>query len=112
MRAHLRPLLVLLVSLIPSALWAQSDGTRDLSRALERLAKGEQITGLPQVDSVTRGARVVPAGTSVKGSVVAQGPVEVAGTVDGSVVSLGGDVTVRRGGHVTGLAFGCAGAAC
>jgi hypothetical protein len=33
---------------------------------------------------------------------VAQGPVVVLGTVEGSVVSLGADVTVSAGGHVTG----------
>ena len=102
MRAHLRPLLVLLLALIPSALRAQSNDTGEVERALERLAKGEQIAGLPRADSVTRGARVVSAGTTVRGTVVAQGPVEVAGTVEGSVVSLGADVSVLRGGHVTG----------
>jgi hypothetical protein len=102
MRAHLRPLLALLVALIPSALPGQSDGSRDLKGALERLAKGEQVTGLPSADSVTKGPLTVPAGTTRKGTAVAQGPVEVLGTVEGSVVSLGGDVTVRAGGHVTG----------
>ena len=109
MRAYLRPLLVLLVTLIPSTLWAQAGGERDLNRALERLAKGEQITGLRPADSVTRGPRVIPAGTTVRGSVVVQGPVDVAGTVEGSVVSLGADVTVRRGGHVTGHALSVGG---
>ena len=61
MRAHLRPLLALLVTLIPAALPGQSDGARDLKRALERLAKGEQVTGLPSPDSVTKGALTVPA---------------------------------------------------
>ena len=73
MRAHLRPLLVLLATLIPSALWGQSDGTRDLDRALERLAKGEQITGLPKADSVAKGTLTIPAGTTRKGTAVAQG---------------------------------------
>ena len=102
MRAHLRPLLALLASLIPSALAAQSDGTRDLDRTLERLAKGEQVTGLPKADSVTKGTLTIPAGATRKGTAVAQGPVVVLGTVEGSVVSLGADVTVRSGGHVTG----------
>ena len=109
MRAHLRPLLVLLATLIPSALWGQSDGTRELNRALERLAKGEQVAGLPPADSVTKGTLVVPLGTSRKGTVVAQGPVVVAGNVDGSVVSLGSDVTVSAGGHVTGDALSVGG---
>jgi hypothetical protein len=102
MRAHLRPLFALLVTLIPSALPGQSDGARDLKRALERLAKGEHVVGLPTADSVTRGALTVPAGTTRQGTAVAQGPVVVLGTVEGSVVSLGSDVTVQAGGHVTG----------
>lgn len=109
MRPRLRALLVLLAATLPSALHAQSDSARALSRALERLAKGEQITGLPPVDSVAPGGRVVPAGTTVRGTIVARGPVEVAGTVEGSVVSLGGDVIVRRGGHVTGHALSVSG---
>jgi hypothetical protein len=102
MRAHLRPLLALLVSLIPSALSGQSNGQRDLERSLERLAKGEQIAGLPKADSVVKGTLTVPAGTTRKGTAVAQGPVMVLGTVEGSVVSLGADVTVAAGAHVTG----------
>jgi hypothetical protein len=102
MRAHLRPLLALLVSLIPSALLGQSNGQRDLERSLERLAKGEQIAGLPKADSVVKGTLTVPAGTTRKGTAVAQGPVMVLGTVEGSVVSLGADVTVAAGAHVTG----------
>ena len=109
MRAHLRPLLALLVTLIPSALWGQSDGTGDLNRALERLTKGEQIAGLPTVDSVTKGTLTVPAGTTHKGTAVAQGPVIVLGTVEGSVVSLGSDVSVGPGGHVTGDALSVGG---
>src|SRR4051812_724149 len=102
MRAHLRPLLALLVSLIPSTLWGQSDGARELNRALERLAKGEQIAGLPTADSVSKGPLTVPFGTTRTGTAVAQGPIVVLGTVEGSVVSLGSDVTIRAGGHVTG----------
>jgi hypothetical protein len=109
MRAHLRPLLTLLVTLIPSALWGQSDGTRDLDRALERLAKGEHVTGLPKADSVTKGTLTIPAGTTRTGTAVAQGPVVVLGTVEGSVVSLGADVTIPAGGHVTGDALSVGG---
>jgi hypothetical protein len=109
MGARLRPLLLLVAALIPSALWGQSSDTRDVRGALERLAKGEQIADLPAPDSVSSGARVVPAGATVRGTIVAQGPVDVAGTVEGSVVSLGGDVTVRRGGHVTAHALSVGG---
>jgi bactofilin len=109
MRPHLRALLALLAALLPSALRAQSDSTRELSRVLERLAKGEQIQGLPPADSVAPAGRVVPAGTTVHGTIVARGPVDVGGTVEGSVVSLSGDVTVRPTGRVTGDAVAVAG---
>jgi hypothetical protein len=93
---------------------APTTGTRagsqaDNARDLERLAKGERMTGLPPADSVTNGPRRIPAGTTVKGSVVARGPVDVLGTVTGSVVSLAGDVTVHRGGIVRGDALAVGG---
>ncbi|MDB4886443.1 MAG: hypothetical protein JWN79_1881 [Gemmatimonadetes bacterium] len=81
----------------------------DLSRDLERLARGEQVAGLPPADSVSPGARTIPAGAVVHGTVVAHGPVDVRGTVDGTVVSLSGDVTVHRGGTVTGDALAVGG---
>src|SRR6478735_2749179 len=102
MRPHLRALLTVVIAILPSALWAQSDSTRDLTRVLERLAKGEQIQGLPPADSVSPAGRIVPSGSTVTGTIVARGPVDVSGTVNGSVVSLSGDVTIRAGGHVTG----------
>jgi hypothetical protein len=99
----------------PALLGAQADvGTRpapqrDDARDLERLARGEQIANLPPADSVTNGPRRIPAGTTVKGTVVARGPVDVLGTVTGSVVSLAGDVTVHRGGMVRGDAIAVGG---
>jgi hypothetical protein len=109
MRPHLRALFALLAALLPSALWAQSSNARELTRILERLEKGEQIQGLPSADSVAPGARAVPAGSTVKGTIVARGPVDVSGTVEGSVVSLSGNVTVHAGGRVTGDALAVAG---
>ncbi|MDB4883159.1 MAG: hypothetical protein JWL95_1925, partial [Gemmatimonadetes bacterium] len=109
MRPHLRALFALLAALLPSALWAQADSTRELSRVLERLQKGEQIQGLPRADSVSPGPRTIPAGSTVRGTVVARGPIDVAGVVDGSVVSLAGDVTIHSGGRVTGDALAVAG---
>jgi len=109
MRSPLRAALVFLAALLPSALAAQASSTADVGQALQQLAKGEQISGLPLADSVSPGARIVPAGSTVKGTIVARGPVDVAGTVEGSVVSLGSDVTVRRGGHVTGHAISVGG---
>ena len=109
MRSPLRAAIVVLAALLPSALMAQASRPADIAQALQQLAKGEQISGLPPADSVSPGPRTVPAGSTVKGTIVARGAVDVAGTVEGSVVSLGGDVTVRRGGHVTGHALSVGG---
>ena len=87
---------------LPALLTAQGAGSADLNRDLDRLRKGEQISGVPPSDSVTKGPRSIAAGTVVKGTVVASGPVEVFGEVEGAVVSLAGDVTVHRGGVVHG----------
>jgi hypothetical protein len=107
MRAPARLLLVLFAALplplpVAGAQRAQ-DGARDaVKRDLDRLARTESIANLPPADSVTDGPRTIPAGTTVRGAVVARGPIVVAGRVDGAVVSLNGDVTVARGGTVTG----------
>lgn len=100
MRSLVRTLLAL-GFLIPGAATAQRTGP-DSSSDLERLRRGEAIANLPPVDSIASGARTIAAGTTVTGTVIARGPVVVAGRVDGSVVSLAGDVTVERGAVVTG----------
>ncbi|HEX9483752.1 MAG TPA: polymer-forming cytoskeletal protein [Gemmatimonadaceae bacterium] len=92
----------------PRALSAQTSSA-SLQHDLERLSKGELVAGVPPADSVPAGARSIPAGSTVKGAVVARGPVDVFGTVNGSVVSLTGDVTVHRGGTVTGDAISVGG---
>jgi hypothetical protein len=112
MRTHTRSLLALAASLpllFRGALGAQSGTRQEISRDLEQLAKREAITNLPSADSVTVGPRSIPAGTTIHGTVVAQGPVLVAGRVEGSVVSLSGDVTVASGGVVTGDALAVGG---
>ncbi|HET9011566.1 MAG TPA: hypothetical protein VFN38_07095, partial [Gemmatimonadaceae bacterium] len=108
MRAPARLLLALLAATplaLPAALPAQDTARTAIARDLERLAASESIAGLPPADSVTRGPRTVPAGTTVRGAVVARGPVLVAGRVEGTVVSLAGDVDVARGGVITGDAI-------
>jgi hypothetical protein len=112
MRAPSRILLALLAFIplpVRGALGAQDSVRTAITRDLERLAKAESIAGLPPADSVTVGPRSIPAGTTVHGTVVARGPVVVAGRVEGSVVSLAGDVTVPRGGVVTGDAIAVGG---
>jgi hypothetical protein len=112
MRAPARLLLALLAFVPPPLLGrlvAQDVVRAGIVRDLERLAKAESITGLPSPDSVTLGPRTVPAGSIVRGAVVARGPVVVAGRVEGAVVSLAGDVTIPRGGVVTGDALAVGG---
>ena len=98
-----------LLMLLPGALVAQGAKSNDLRRDLERLSTGERIVGVPPADSVAPGARTVPAGATVHGTIVARGPVDVSGRVEGSVVSLSGDVTVHRGGVITGDALSVGG---
>ncbi|CAN5288408.1 hypothetical protein BH09GEM1_BH09GEM1_02730 [soil metagenome] len=95
-----------LLTLAPAILAAQQNSTE---RDLERLRVGEQIAKLPPTDSVAPGARSIAQGTIVKSTVVARGPVDVYGRVEGSVVSLTGDVNVHRGGVVTGDALAVGG---
>jgi hypothetical protein len=90
---------------LPAALPAQTGAPQSDAKDLERLAKGEGIAGLPPADGIAPAGRTVPAGTTVRGPIVARGPVVVAGRVEGSVVSLDGDVTVPRGGVITGDAL-------
>ena len=94
---------------VPCLLAAQQATRSANDRDLERLRVGEQIANLPPGDSVTAGARSVAAGATVKGTIVARGPVDVFGRVEGSVVSLSGDVTVHRGGVVAGDALAVGG---
>lgn len=109
MTALIRLLVAALLVCLPATLVAQGASRADLSRDLERLSKGEKITGLPHVDSVAQGATTVAANTSRRGTLVATGPVDVFGRVVGSVVSLAGDVTVHTGGVVTGDALSVGG---
>ena len=109
MTARTRTLVTALLLVLPAALFAQRASNADLSRDLDRLARGELIKELPQAENVAPGARTIAAGSTVRGSVVARGPIDVAGRVEGSVVSLSGDVTVHRGGVVTGDAISVGG---
>ena len=101
----------LLLALVaaPWALGAQGASRADVVRDLDRLKRGEQVASLPVADSVTAGGRTIAAGAVAKGTIVARGPVEVFGRVEGSVVSLGGNVTVHREGVVTGDALAVGG---
>jgi hypothetical protein len=105
-----RRLALLVVLLPPGTLHGQAASpARDGRDALERLARAQMIPAVPPTDSIAPGARSIPAGRTVRGAVVAWGPVDVSGVVEGTVVSLGGDVTVHRGGIVRGDAVAVGG---
>ncbi len=92
----------LLVALLaPVAMHGQAR-TGAAQTDLARLARVEGLHALPVADSVDAGARSVPSGAVVMRSVVARGRVDVAGRVQGDVVSLGGDVVLHPGAVITG----------
>jgi hypothetical protein len=112
MRALVRTLLSI-AAVVPCALGAQGVGAArapgdPAGRDLDRLRR-ESIAGLSADDSIASSGRTIPAGATVTGNVLARGPIVVAGKVAGSVVSLAGDVTVKRGGVVTGDAVAVGG---
>jgi hypothetical protein len=108
MRPHLWVVCSLGVAL-PALAAAQKTRPGTNAGDLERLAKVEFIRDLPPVDSVAAGGLSISQKSTHEGTVVARGPVLVGGRVNGSVVSLGGDVTVQRGGVVTGDALAVGG---
>jgi hypothetical protein len=82
---------------------------RHLRQEIGRL---HEATGLdvPPADSFALGGRTIPAGSTVNGIVAAaNGPLEVSGKVNGSVVALHGDVIVHAGGSVSGDAVSVGG---
>ena len=109
MNSRTHALVGAVILVFPGALGAQGTARTDVNRDLERLSRNEAIADLPVADSVAPGARSISAGSTVHGTVVARGPIDVLGRVEGSVVSLSGDVTVHRGGVVTGDALAVGG---
>ncbi|MGH7618058.1 MAG: hypothetical protein ACREPM_12585 [Gemmatimonadaceae bacterium] len=84
------------------------DSTQLRQEVQQHRAAGE--TYLPDADNFTVGDRAIAANTRVDGPVaVAHGNLDVYGTVDGDVVTLGGDVRLHRNGRVTGDAFAAGG---
>jgi hypothetical protein len=97
------------LGLLASSAAGAQDSAKRVTSDLERLQKGENITNLPPADSIAPGGRTIPAGTTVNGTIITRGPIVVAGTVNGSVVSLADNVTVQRGGVITGDALSVGG---
>ena len=108
------PLWLLLAAAPLLAQGRPADSTRSASSAriaaeLALLKLAGNDARVPPADSFTVGDRLVPAGSTVHGSVgISDGKLEISGEVDGSAIALGGDVIVHRGGIVSGdaMAFG------
>jgi hypothetical protein len=84
-----------------------ADSARLTREIDQRRAQGET---LPDASSFTFGDRNIPANQTIRGTIaVANGNLDVYGTIDGDAVALGGDVRVHNGGHVTGDAFSAGG---
>src|SRR6185369_14537990 len=85
---------------------------KDSSSLAQDIAK-ERAAGdkfLPDADVFTFGNRRIDAGTRVDGPIaVARGTLDIYGTVDGDVFTLGGDIRVHKGARVTGDAWAAAG---
>lgn len=65
---------------------------------------------LPGADSLRTGDVTIPAGESVSGDLVTlRGDLRVAGSVDGDVVALGGNVIVEPGARITGSVIAAGG---
>lgn len=80
-----------------------------IAAALPRTVAAQAGT-LPENTHFRFGGRVVAAGTRVDGAVaVANGDLDVYGTVNGNAIALNGSVRVHRGGEVTGNAYAAGG---
>ncbi len=92
----------------PAAAPAPADSAR-LTREIEqRRAQGD--AGLPDASSFTLGDRTIPKDETLHGTIaVANGNLDVFGTIDGDAVALGGSVRVHNGGRVTGDAWSAGG---
>jgi hypothetical protein len=85
----------------------KTSGARDsIDLQIRALQNDPEGTRLPKQDSISMGARTVPAGAVEQGPVAtAGGNLDVFGTVNGDAIAIGGDVVVHRGGVVTGTAL-------
>ncbi|HUF31349.1 MAG TPA: polymer-forming cytoskeletal protein, partial [Gemmatimonadaceae bacterium] len=85
-------------------------GDRDSVSTWLRNAEREGGVSLPGADALRSGDVTVAAGESVQGDLVTlRGDLRVAGTVDGDVVALGGNVTVQPGARISGSVIAAGG---
>jgi hypothetical protein len=95
-------------SVAPVADSAKQDPSALSQDIAAQRAAGDKF--LPDADVFTFGNRSIAAGTRVEGPIaVARGTLDVFGTVDGDVYTLGGDVHIHKGARVTGDAWAAAG---
>ncbi len=72
--------------------------------------EGWRFTGIQKYARVVSGNHVVPAGTTVSGSIlVLRGNLDIYGNVDGGATAVGGDVIVHESGRVRGGAVALGG---
>ena len=87
---------------VDSARQSDTDSS-ELVKQAARFAQRSPWFRLPSEQPVEGGSRTIAAGDRVDGDVaVAQGTLDVYGTIDGDAVSYGGDIVVHDGGQITG----------
>ncbi len=87
---------------------AAADSARLAHELQQRRAQGD--SGIPDASSFTLGDRTIQKNETLRGTIaVANGNLDVFGTIDGDAVALGGNVRVHNGGHVTGDAWSAGG---
>jgi hypothetical protein len=95
-------------SVAPVADSAKQDQSALAQDIAAQRAAGDKY--LPDADVFTFGDRSIAAGTRVDGPIaVARGTLDIYGTVNGDVFTLGGDIRVHKGALVTGDAWAAAG---
>lgn len=96
--------LALVLGAAPALPAQASPGARGLDSAtLTEIRRDLPQIDLPAAAEITRGARSVPAGTRVAGSVATHGgDLEIFGTVNGDAIAIDGNVIVHDGGRVAG----------
>jgi len=87
----------------PTTERAPGGRSRSLPGIVERIWEATPWYGVPEVGALPEGARVIPAGDTIHGSVGARGgTLDIHGVVLGDAVAYDGDVVLHPGSTVTG----------
>ncbi len=109
-RASLAITAILLSTLAPAAGAQVGSSARDSVADWLTNAEREGGVSLPGADSLRSGDVTVAAGDSVSGDLVTlRGDLRVAGSVDGDVVALGGNIIVEPGARINGSVIAAGG---